>query len=60
MNKRSILLCACVALAAIAIFAAAPEDTISKPDKSTEAARLNNLGAAYMNQQLKARERKRG
>ena len=52
MNKRSLLLCACVALAAAAIFAAAPEDPHSKPDPSTEAARLNNLGAAYMNQQL--------
>jgi tetratricopeptide (TPR) repeat protein len=52
MTKRSLLLCACVALAAAAIFAAAPEDSHSKPDSSTEAARLNNLGAAYMNQQL--------
>ena len=52
MNKRSLLLCACVALAAAAIFAAAPQDPHSKPDPSTEAARLNNLGAAYMNQQL--------
>lgn len=52
MNKRSLLLCACVALAAAAIFAAAPEDPHSRPDPSSEAARLNNLGAAYMNQQL--------
>ncbi len=52
MTKRSLLLCACVALAAAAIFAAAPEGPHSKPDPSTEAARLNNLGAAYMNQQL--------
>jgi tetratricopeptide (TPR) repeat protein len=52
MIKRSLLLCACVALAAAVIFAAAPEDPHSKPDPSTEAARLNNLGAAYMNQQL--------
>jgi tetratricopeptide (TPR) repeat protein len=52
MTKRSLLLCACVALAAAAIFAAAPEDPHSKPDPSSEAARLNNLGAAYMNQQL--------
>ena len=44
-----------VVLATIAIFAAAPLQNPSKPsqpDKSTEAARLNNLGAAYMNQQL--------
>ena len=52
MIKRSLLLCACVALAAAAIFAAAPQDPHSKPDPSAEAARLNNLGAAYMNQQL--------
>ncbi len=52
MNKRSLLLCACIALAAAAILAAAPDDSHSKPDPSAEAARLNNLGAAYMNQQL--------
>src|ERR1700693_4899806 len=52
MTKRSLLLCACVAMAAAAIFAAPLEDPHSKPDPSTEAARLNNLGAAYMNQQL--------
>jgi tetratricopeptide (TPR) repeat protein len=52
MTKRSFLLCACVAMAAAAIFAAAPEDSHSRNDSSTEAARLNNLGAAYMNQQL--------
>jgi len=52
MTKRSLLLCACVALAAATIIAAAPQDSHSKPDNSTEAARLNNLGAAYMNQQL--------
>ena len=52
MNKRSLLLCACVALAAAAILAAAPDDSHSQPDPSAEAARLNNLGAAYMNQQL--------
>jgi tetratricopeptide (TPR) repeat protein len=52
MTKRSFLLCACVAMAAATIFAAAPEDPHSKSDPSTEAARLNNLGAAYMNQQL--------
>ena len=52
MTKRSLLLCACVALAAAAILAAAPDDSHSKPDPSAEAARLNNLGAAYMNQQL--------
>jgi len=52
MTKRSFFLCACIALAAAAILAAAPDDSHSKPDPSAEAARLNNLGAAYMNQQL--------
>ncbi len=52
MTKRSLLLCACVALAAAAIFAAAPGSPPSGPNSSAEAARLNNLGAAYMNQQL--------
>jgi tetratricopeptide (TPR) repeat protein len=52
MTKRSLLLCAGVAMAAAAILAAAPDDSPSKPDRSVEAARLNNLGAAYMNQQL--------
>ena len=52
MNKRSLLLGICVAMAAAAIFAVAPEDPHSKPDNSTEAAHFNNLGAAYMNQQL--------
>jgi tetratricopeptide (TPR) repeat protein len=52
MTKRSLLLCVCVALAAAGIFAAAPEGSSSKPDPATEAARKNNLGAAYMNQQL--------
>ncbi len=43
-----------VLLATIAIFAAAPQNapSTSQLEKSTEAARLNNLGAAYMNQQL--------
>src|SRR5215471_2345603 len=36
-------------LIAFALFAGAPD---TKPDKSSEAARLNNLGCAYMNQQL--------
>ena len=41
-------------LAAMTIFAAAPQNapTAKPPGKSTEAARLNNLGGAYMNQQL--------
>ncbi len=54
MTKTISLVCAGVVLATIAIFAAAPQNAPkpSQPDKTTEAARLNNLGAAYMNQQL--------
>jgi tetratricopeptide (TPR) repeat protein len=54
MTKTIPLVCAGVVLATIAIFAAAPQNAPqpSQPDKPLEAARLNNLGAAYMNQQL--------
>jgi tetratricopeptide (TPR) repeat protein len=53
MTKTIPLVCAGVVLATVAIFAAAPQNASpAKPEKSTEAARLNNLGAAYMNQQL--------
>ena len=43
-----------VVLATIAIFAAVPQSApgTKQPEKSTEAARLNSLGVAYMNQQL--------
>jgi tetratricopeptide (TPR) repeat protein len=51
---KTISLASVVVLATIAIFAAALQNatTASQPDKTSEAARLNNLGAAYMNQQL--------
>ena len=53
MTKTIPLVCAGVVLATIAIFAAAPQNApASQSVKFTEAARLNNLGAAYMNQQL--------
>jgi tetratricopeptide (TPR) repeat protein len=54
MTKTVPFVCSGVVLAAIAIFAAAPQNTpaTKPPDKSSEAARFNNLGAAYMNQQL--------
>jgi tetratricopeptide (TPR) repeat protein len=54
MTKTIPLVCAGVVLATIAIFAAAPQNApkTSQPDKSTDAARLNNLGVAYMTQQL--------
>src|SRR6266849_1448228 len=43
-----------LSLLALALFAAAPQKpaSASPADKSAEAVRLNNLGAAYMNQQL--------
>ena len=44
---------AAAVVAAFGIFAAVPQKPPDNPtDKSLEAARLNNLGAAYMNQQL--------
>ena len=54
MTKTFLLVGLGVVLTMIAIFAAAPQNapTANQSDKSTEAARLNNLGAAYMNQQL--------
>ncbi|HEY1801899.1 MAG TPA: FG-GAP-like repeat-containing protein [Terriglobales bacterium] len=49
MKTRILLLCALL-LASLGIFAAAPDS--SKPaDSAVEAARHNNLGVAYMNQQ---------
>jgi len=54
MTKTLSLVCAGVVLATIAIFAAVPQDAPkpSQTDRPTESARLNNLGVAYMNQQL--------
>src|SRR6266581_8810301 len=51
MMRRLFLTSGSVILVGLALIAAAPRQGGS-PDKSTEAARLNNLGAAYMNQQL--------
>jgi tetratricopeptide (TPR) repeat protein len=50
MTPRISAALAGIFLAAFGVFAASPQ-TQSKPN-SAEAARLNNLGAAYMNQQL--------
>ncbi|MGA8489853.1 MAG: FG-GAP-like repeat-containing protein [Terriglobales bacterium] len=54
MTKTTVLVCAGVLLGTIAFFATTLHSArAAKPaDKSVEAARLNNLGAAYMNQQL--------
>ena len=51
MTKTFALVCVGF-LVTIAIFAATPQDIPTLSDKSVEAARLNNLGVAYMNQQL--------
>src|SRR3989441_4122377 len=51
MMRRLFVTFGGVILVGLALIAAAPRQGGS-PDKSTEAARLNNLGAAYMNQQL--------
>lgn len=49
MTKRILLVLAAAALALTLVFAADPSGKSADP---TEAARLNNLGTAYMNQQL--------
>jgi tetratricopeptide (TPR) repeat protein len=50
MLQRLLILSAAVALAAAGIFAAAPET--AEHANLAQAARLNNVGTAYMNQQL--------
>jgi tetratricopeptide (TPR) repeat protein len=52
MTKTIPLVGAGVVLAAMAIFAAVPQNPPATRQPATEAVRLNNLGAAYMNQQL--------
>jgi len=54
MIRTISFVCAVAVLATIAIFAAVPQSApgARQADKSTEAPRLNNLGVAYMNQQL--------
>jgi tetratricopeptide (TPR) repeat protein len=54
MKKKIFFAGAVVVLATLAIFATVLQSApgAQQPDKSTEAARLNNLGVAYMNQQL--------
>ncbi|HUJ94824.1 MAG TPA: tetratricopeptide repeat protein, partial [Terriglobales bacterium] len=50
MHRKLLIAGAASILAALSIFAAAPQK--STPPNPAGAARLNNLGAAYMNQQL--------
>ena len=54
MTRKVPLVCASIVVAAIAMLAGALQSApaAKPPDKSTEATRLNDLGAAYMNQQL--------
>jgi tetratricopeptide (TPR) repeat protein len=54
MNRLRIALFTAITLLAAGIFAAMPRHASDTPmaDKSAEAARLNNIGVAYMNQQL--------
>src|SRR5437899_4986364 len=53
MTQRASVVFTGNVLAALFIFAAPPQGTPAKlENKALEAARLNNLGAAYMNQQL--------
>ena len=52
MIKTVFLACVGVVLITLAISAASPQNTREKLDNASQAARLNNLGAAYMNQQL--------
>src|SRR5438128_12628449 len=53
-STRATFIWIALSVLALALFAAAPQKPApaNLADKSTEAARLNNLGAAYMNQQL--------
>jgi Flp pilus assembly protein TadD len=52
MIRRVSICIAGFALAALSFFAAPPQGSSPKAANPAEAARLNNLGAAYMNQQL--------
>jgi tetratricopeptide (TPR) repeat protein len=52
MTPRISLALAGIVLAAFGLFATAPQTSSTSKTNRDEAARLNNLGAAYMNQQL--------
>src|ERR1700722_13925153 len=52
MIKTVFLACVGLVLITLAVRAASPQNTPKKLDNASQAARLNNLGAAYMNQQL--------
>src|SRR6202795_449825 len=50
MHRRTLI--AAIGLAALGLLAATTQKQAPSPANSVEAARMNNLGAAYMNQQL--------
>ncbi len=51
--RQKIVISCCVCLLVLLLLAAVPQNSqISESNKTAEAARLNNLGGAYMNQQL--------
>jgi tetratricopeptide (TPR) repeat protein len=52
MLRRVLIAITVVGLAALGIFAATTQKAVTSSPNPSEAARLNNLGAAYMNQQL--------
>ncbi len=52
MNASRVLAIAALLSVAVALLAAAPQNSTKPADPAAEAARLNNLGNAYMNQQL--------
>ena len=52
MLRRIPIAAAVISLAAFGIFAATTQKAATRPGSPAEAARLNSLGAAYMNQQL--------
>ena len=52
MLRRILIAIAVAVLAALGIFAATTQKAATSSPNPSEAARLNNLGAAYMNQQL--------
>jgi tetratricopeptide (TPR) repeat protein len=52
MKRSRVFAVAALALFALFLIAAIPQHDAGAADKTAEAARLNNLGVAYMNQQL--------
>jgi tetratricopeptide (TPR) repeat protein len=49
---RAAVIAFIILIIGLALLSAAPQQKTSRPENTSEAARLNNLGCAYMNQQL--------